>query len=164
VNWNTRYRREQLAARDALLASTASVTPVLSHFSNWLMAALGAAFALFIANLDTVLRHIGHNSFRWALLWFCASLLFGLVARWLSVGVIAGLAANSITPSVPMNILAFVRFYSSGLLLPYRCRFWHAFRAAKSGDLLIGAKYTAKRSQWQKPSRARSNIVRHNFS
>lgn len=150
MSWLTRYVYEQQVARAALIASTSSVTPVLSQFSNWLMGALGAAFSLLLTNIDTITRYVWPTSFRWSLVWFGVSLLLGLVARWLSVGVVAGLTATSAVPEAGrINFLAFTKFYSSGLLWPYKCFAWGSYKAIRSGDLLAGVRYIAMQSQWQ---------------
>jgi len=153
-----RFGTEQKVASDALLQGAAIATPLLSEFSAWLMAGLGAAFALFVANIDSVATYIYAYNFRWALLWFSASLLLGLIARFLSVSLFAGLnsneafpkqLANSISSAKRFSLPAFMHFFFSGLLLPYRCIASNTFNKVKSGDLMVSARLTAKTSQLQ---------------
>lgn len=153
-----RFRAEQNVASEALLKGAAIATPLLSTFSAWLMAGMGAAFTLFIANIASVLSFISPASLRWALLLFAASLLAGLLARFLSVMVISGITSNqvftehfaqSIKPGARFISPAFFSFLFSGLLLPYRCIASRTVDAVKSGDLMASAKFTAKTSQSQ---------------
>lgn len=122
------------------------------------MAGLGAAFALFLTNIDSVAKYVGPYSIRWALLWFSASLLLGLIAKWLSVSVVAGLSSTekvgeqlkAIKESgVEINFLAVLHFYFASLLLPYKCVALRTLGAARSGDQLIGVRFIVKLSQWQ---------------
>lgn len=77
----SKYAAEREIASEVLLQTSAIVTPLLSTFSAWLMAGLGAAFTLLVANIDSITKYVPAHNFRWALLWFSASLLAGLAAR-----------------------------------------------------------------------------------
>ena len=153
-----RFTAEQKFAGEMLLKSAAIATPLLAEFSAWLMAGLGAAFALFIANLDSVTKYVYAYSFRWALIWFCVSFLSGLIARLLAVSVASGLSANEVfaskakeleAPNSKFSFPAFFHLYFSGLLLPYRCLALRALNKVKQGDLMTSSKLTAKTSQAQ---------------
>jgi hypothetical protein len=154
----TRFTIYQQVAGGALLKGAAIATPLLSTFSAWLMGGLGAAFALFITNIASVLSFISPSSLRWALLAFTASLLAGLLARFLSVMVTSGVTSNqvfsehfaqTIRPEKPFAFRAFFVLFLRGLLQPYRCIAACTLDAVKSGDLMASAKFTAKTSQAQ---------------
>ncbi|WP_460710565.1 hypothetical protein [Lysobacter terrae] len=153
-----RFSTEQKIAGDLLLQGAAISTPLLSKFSAWLMAGLGAAFTLFLTNIDSVAKFFSSYSIRWALYWFTASLLLGMLARLLSVSVMSGLASNeriakqlgdAIGSAERFVFPAFINRLLSGLLLPYRCIAWRTFKIAMRGDLMASAKFTAKTSQTQ---------------
>jgi len=154
----TQFAAEQKVACGVLLQSAAIATPLLSKFSAWLMAGLGAAFTLFVTNIASVATYVSTSSLRWALFLFAASLLLGLFARYLSVMIAAGVASNevlgkqiaqSIGSSEHFVFPAFFKFYFSGLLLPYRCIASRTLDAVKRGDLMVSARFTAKTSQTQ---------------
>ena len=153
-----RFPTEQKVASELLLRSAAIATPLLSQFSAWLMAGLGAAFALFLTNIASVAQYVYAYNIRWALLWFTASLLSGLLARFLSVSVASGVTSNevlgkhmeqAIGSAEAFSFPAFFHFFFSGLLLPYRCIAAKTLKAVKQGDLMVSAKLTAKTSQAQ---------------
>lgn len=154
----SKYATEHEIASDVLLQTSAIATPLLSTFSAWLMAGLGAAFTLLVANLDSIAKYVWACNFRWALLWFSASLLAGLAARFLSVVVSASLTSNAVfserlpkaIQSAPsFSLPAFKHFYFSGLFLPYRCVANSTFKKVQHGDLMASARLTAKASQLQ---------------
>lgn len=153
-----RFSTEQKLASDVLLRGAAIATPSLSELSAWLMAGLGAAFSLFVANIDSIAKHVHSYNIRWGLLWFSGSLLLGLLARLLAVSVTSGLNSNeafaekmsdSINSQTRFDLPAFRSFFFSGLLLPYRCVAWWTSEMVKRGDLMASAKLTAKTSQVQ---------------
>jgi hypothetical protein len=153
-----RFRAEQQLANDVLLQGTAIVTPLLAQLSAWLMAGLGAAFALFLTNIHSVAEYVYPYNIRWALIWFVVSLLLGLIARLLSVSVMSGLNSNAVfakqlgatfSSTERFSFPAFTHFFFSGLLLPYRCVANRTLNAATRGDLMVSAKLTAKTSQAQ---------------
>jgi hypothetical protein len=153
-----RFRTEQQLASDVLLQSAAIATPLLANLSAWLMAGLGAAFTLLLTNISSVAEYVHAYNIRWALIWFVASLLLGLIARLFSVSVMSGLNSNAIFSKQFSDAIgsaerfsfpAFIHFFYSGLLLPYKCVADRALAAAKGGDLMVSAKLTAKTSQAQ---------------
>jgi hypothetical protein len=154
----TRFRTEQAAASDMLLHGAAIATPLLSTFSAWLMAGLGAAFTLFFSNIASVTTYVYSFNIRWSLILFTVSLLAGLLARFLSVSITSSLISNDVFSKRAKETIdsagafvfpAFFRFLFSGLLLPYRCMASRTLEATKRGDLMASAKLTAKTSQAQ---------------
>lgn len=154
----SRFTAERGIASDVLLEASAIATPLLSTFSAWLMAGLGAALTLLVANLDSIAEYVWACNFRWALLWFSGSLLAGLAARFLSVVVSASLTSNAVFSdrlpkairSAPsFSLPAFKHFYFSGLLLPFKCVAKRTFTKAQRGDLMASHRLTAKASQLQ---------------
>ena len=153
-----RFQAEQRLANDVLLQGTAIVTPLLAQLSAWLMAGLGASFALFLTNIHSVAEYVYPYNIRWALIWFVVSLLLGLIARFLSASVMSGINSNAVFPqqlgaalssTEKFSFPVFTHFFFSGLLLPYRCVANRARKAVERGDLMVSAKLTAKTSQAQ---------------
>jgi len=154
----SKHASEREIASDILLQTSAIATPLLSTFSAWLMAGLGAAFTLLVANIDSIVKYVAAHNFRWALLWFAASLLAGLAARFLSVVVSASLTSNAvlserlpkaIQAAPSFSLPAFKHFYFSGLFLPYKCVANRTFAKVQRGDLMASQRLTAKASQLQ---------------
>jgi len=154
----TQFQDEQKAARDMLLHGAAIATPLLSTFSAWLMAGLGAAFTLFFSNIASVTNYIYSSNIRWSLILFTVSLLTGLLARYLSVMVTSSLVSNDVFGKRVKETIesansfvfpAFFRFLFSGMLLPYRYIAARTLEATMRGDLMVSARLTAKTSQAQ---------------
>ena len=157
MSWGSRYPVEQQAAQHALLAASRAISAELAHFSGWLMAAGGASFALLVVNVDAVLKHVGSNSFKWALVWFACSLLAGLIGRWLAAGVAGVCAAiepvqaraERCGPTHRFNLLAFTKFMADASLPIYRHRAWRGFRQTRTGDMISGIGAVVRKSQYQ---------------
>jgi hypothetical protein len=157
VNWGSRYEQQQGAAAQALLAATGAVSSSLATFTGWLLAVSGASFAFIAAHANVVLAHVSAFSFRLALVLFAASLLFGLLARWLGATTLGALAAissmaargSNMAPLRGFKLLAFTKFFAGACLPVYRPYAWHGYKQVKGGNSMAGVSKVVRRSQWQ---------------
>ena len=144
--------KEEAAAWRLASLATAGAAGELAKFSGWLMTALGAALTFFVANHESVSALIDTSYIRVALFLFGASMLFGLLAQWLTVPVKAGLAFSTEALGLRTQELdptAFVKAFASLLILPYRCLFICRVASAKETDALSPIRSPAKLSQYQ---------------
>lgn len=157
MNWGKRYEPQQGAAAQALLAATGAVSSSLASFTGWLLAVSGASFAFVAAHTTVVLAHVNALSFRFSLVLFAVSLLFGLLARWLGATTLGALAAISTmadqrrndAPLRGFKLLAFTKFFASACLPVYRPYAWHGYKQVKGGNHMAGISRVVHRSQWQ---------------
>lgn len=157
MGWGRRFPQEQQAAQHALLASSAAISSALSAFAGWLLAVSGASFALMISNLEKISPHMDVRSFKWVIAWFGFSLLMGLIARMLGVGVAGSIAAISavqdrvdrVGPIPGFSQLAFTKLLSDGLLPIHRWSAWRGYRRSKSGDQIGSIRAITYQSQLQ---------------
>lgn len=149
---------EHIAAQQTLLAATRRVSEALPQFSTWLLGGLAAAFALVIANVETVSKFIAITHIRFGLLVFLASLALAVIVTYLSTVVRAGLAAQEDGESLGKKIAAssakldlnlYMAEYERGLLPPVRWIARSAMKKTKAGDVVAGARMIAKLSQLQ---------------
>ena len=149
---NTGLTKEEAAAwRLAALAANGTANE-FAKFSGWLMTGFGAVLAFFVANHASVTGIIGITYIRVSLFLFAASMLFGLLAQWLSVPVKAGLAFSLEALRLrtqELNPPAFVHAFSSLLIFPYRCLFTCRLDSAKNIDALSPIRSPARLSQYQ---------------
>lgn len=157
MHWGKRYPREQNAARQALLGIAQAASSSLATFTGWLLAVSGASFAFLVAHINVVLVHVNGGSVRQASILLAASLLAGLVSRWLGATTLGVLAALSTIEqqtkaggSQPrFNLLAFTKFFADASLPVYRCNAWNGYKGIKSGNHIAGIHPVVHRSQWQ---------------
>ena len=149
---------EHIAAQQTLLAATRRVSEALPQFSTWLLGGLAAAFALVIANVETVSKFIAITHIRFGLLVFLASLALAVIVTYLSTVVRVGLAAQEDGESLGKKIAAssakldlnlYMAEYERGLLPPVRWIARSAMKKTKAGDVVAGARMIAKLSQLQ---------------
>ena len=149
---------ELIAAKQTHLAATRRVSEALPQFSTWLLGGLAAAFALIIANVETVSKFIAITHIRFGLLVFLASLALAVIVTYLSTIVRAGLAAQDdgeslarkiATSSAKLDINLYMKEYERGLLPPVRWIAHSAMKKTKAGDVVAGARMIAKLSQLQ---------------
>ena len=149
---STSLTKEEAAAWRLASLATAGAANDLAKFSGWLLTALGAALAFFVANHESVSSLIDISYIRFALLIFSASMLFGLLAQWLTVPVKAGLAFSTEALELrnqELDPAAFVKAFASLLILPYRCLFICRVASAKETDALTPIRSPARLSQYQ---------------
>lgn len=92
MSFHKYFSAERDAAEHALVVASDAITGGLASFSTWLMAGSGAAFSLFIINIDKLAPRLSGVAFQCALLFFAASLLAGLISRWMATSVASQLA------------------------------------------------------------------------
>jgi len=144
--------KEEAAAWRLASLATAGAAGELAKFSGWLMTALGAALTFFVANHSSVTEIIDISHIRFALFVFSASMLFGLIAQWLTVPVRAGLGFSTEALQLRTQELdpsAFVRAFASLLIFPYKCLFLCRAASAKETDALSPIRSPARLSQYQ---------------
>jgi len=144
-------KEETAAWRLASLASAGTANELVK-FSGWLMTALGAVLTFFVANHVSVSELISISYIRVAIFLFAASMLFGLLAQWLSVPVKAGLAFSPEALALrnqEIDPTAFVKAYTSLLIFPYRCLFIWRIASMKNIDALSPIRSPARLSQYQ---------------
>jgi hypothetical protein len=61
------------------------VSPATDTFSNWLLAAVGAAAAFFVSNLGSLAPHFSARGIRWSLLLLAASVAAGFVQKFFAL-------------------------------------------------------------------------------
>lgn len=157
MNWGKRYEQQQGAAAQVLLAATGAISSSLATFTGWLLVVSGVSFAFIAAHTNVVLAHVSSLSFRYTLVLFATSLLFGLVARWLGATTLGALAAISSMAgqgagNVPLRgfkLLAFTKFFAVACLPVYRPYAWHGYKQVKEGNSIAGISKVVHRSQWQ---------------
>lgn len=84
---------EHDAASQSLITAASKVNESLGSFSGWLIAGVGAAFSLLIANAEKVSQFICVSYIRTALLLLLSGLVISIVARLLSAMVSASLGS-----------------------------------------------------------------------
>ena len=146
----------KIAAKQSLLAATRRATESLPKFSAWLLAGLGAAFFLLLANLDKATQFIDIQYIRFALLLFLLSLVIAVLTTYLTMMVKAALGAQDDGEVLAKAISdagarvdsdVFVTEFLRGLLPPFRWLASSSIRKAKAGDIVAGARLAAKLSQ-----------------
>ena len=146
------------AAQQSLLAATRRVSEGLPAFSTWLLAGLGAALSLVVANIDKVSKFIEITHIRFGLIVFLISLGVAVLSTYLStiVKVVLGsledgeaLGKRLAASPDPIDIDLFIAKFERGLLPPIRWFAHSSMNKAKSGDVVAGARMIAKLSQVQ---------------
>ena len=149
---------EKRAALQMLTLVTRRVSEGLPSFSGWLTAGFGAAFALVIANIETVSKFIYITHIRFGLLIFLLSVILTVLANYLSAIVKVALAAQDDGDAIGKSIAAqtteldlsrILDEYRRGLLPPVRWIAESSINKALQGDIVAGARLIAKLSQVQ---------------
>ncbi|OGB23733.1 MAG: hypothetical protein A3I66_15820 [Burkholderiales bacterium RIFCSPLOWO2_02_FULL_57_36] len=149
---------EHDAAGHSLVAAASKTNESLGPFSSWLIAGVGAAFSLLIANVDKISQFVCLYHIRIALLMLLIGLIVSIFARLLSAMVSAalgsreaglGLAKQIQESGRPFDVKIFITEYERGLF-PYQR--WLARKSmdkAIAGDSVAVARMIAKLSQTQ---------------
>jgi hypothetical protein len=149
---------EHTAAQKTLLAATRRVGDALPIFSTWLMGGFGAAFALVVANIETVSKFIAVTHIRFGLLLFLTSLAIAIITTYLSTIVKAALGAQDDGDAIGKEIAAlsgkfdlalYMAEYERGLLPPIKWIARYTMKKAMRGDIVAGTRMIAKLSQFQ---------------
>jgi len=149
---------EQAAAQLALLAATRRAGDALPLFSNWLLAGLGAALALVVANIEKISRFVEVTHIRFGLIIFLLSLAVAIVATYLSTVVKAALGAQEDGEAIgkraaaspqDFDVTVFMAEYERGLLPPIKWLAHLVMSKAQAGDFGASVRVIAKLSQLQ---------------
>jgi hypothetical protein len=149
---------EQIAAHQTLLAGARRVNATLPTFSTWLMAGFGAAFTLALVNIETVSKFIEITHIRFGLVLFLVSLVLAVLGTYLGTIVTVALAAQEDGEMIgkkiseskqKFDLSMFAREYERGLFPLIRWVAHSAMKKAMYGDVVAGARMTAKLSQLQ---------------
>jgi hypothetical protein len=146
------------AAALSLVAAASKVNEALSSFSGWLMAGIGAAFSLLLANVEKVSEFILASHIRYALLLLLVCLVISVFAKLLSALVSSALGSHEAGEVLAKEIASSGQIFDVNLyitefergLFPYQR--WMARKTldkAKAGDSVASARLIAKLSQVQ---------------
>lgn len=154
--------KEAQNARDmaiaGLVVAASKVNESLGAFSGWLIAGVGVAFSLLLANFEAVSRFVCVSHVRTALLLLVFGLVVSILARLLSAMVSSALGSHDASTAFVKKLLdtgekfdldIFITEFERGLF-PYQrwvARFTMA--KARAGDVVASARLIAKLSQVQ---------------
>ena len=79
---NMRASQEQQVASQTLQIFAYHITPVSERFSNWVLTATGAAVALLLSKLDTLIEIVSTPAIKWGIISLLASMLVGVLVRY----------------------------------------------------------------------------------
>lgn len=146
------------AAGLSLVAAASKVNEALSSFSGWLMAGIGVAFSLLLANAEKVSDFILGSHIRYALLLLLVCLVISVFARLLSALVSSALGGHEagtilakeiVSSGQPFDVNLYITEFERGLFPFQRWLARQTLDKAKSGDSVAGARLIAKLSQVQ---------------
>lgn len=130
----------------------------LDQFSSWLLSGFGAAFALLLANIDPVSKHLSVSALRCALLMFLAVLVLGVLSRLLAVVVCAGAGVAAEAESIGRGLadseieVNFKRVFREAervVYWPVRLVVSSSFKQVEQGDFAATGRLHAKLAQAQ---------------
>jgi hypothetical protein len=149
---------EHDAAGQSLISAAREVNKSLKSFSEWLIAGVGAAFALLIANVEKVSQFTCVSYVHIALLLLLIGLAVSVVARLLSTMVSASLGSYGTGVAIakkikdsgrPFDVNVFIGEFERGLFPYQRWLTKKSMAKAKAGDSVASARMIAKLSQVQ---------------
>jgi hypothetical protein len=154
--------KEAQHARDmaisGLVVAASKVNESLGAFSGWLIAGVGAAFSLLLANYETVSRFVCASHVRIALLLLVLGLVISILARLLSAMVSSAIGSHEASTALVKNLLdknesfdldIFISEFERGLFPYQRWMARKTMTKARAGDVVAGARMIAKLSQSQ---------------
>jgi hypothetical protein len=146
------------AAGLSLVAAASKVNEALSSFSGWLMAGIGVAFSLLLANVEKVSDFVFASHIRYALLLLLVCLVISVFARLLSALVSSALGSHEAgavlakeiaSSGQPFDVSLYIAEFERGLFPFQRWLARKTLEKAKSGDSVAGARLISKLSQVQ---------------
>ena len=156
MSFHKYFSAERDAAEHALVVASDAITGGLASFSTWLMAGSGAAFSLFIINIDKLASRLSGVAFQCALLFFAASLLAGLISRWMATSVASQLAVLELIKQRAADVdhhhfssRAFVWFVATNSRWWVSRSIWRAFFNQNKGATPLMGRVVAQKSQLQ---------------
>lgn len=81
----------QKYARDVLLETTKEVVASTTKFGDWMTIGSAGVFSMLVASVSDVTVYVPWPHLRLALLFAGASVFFGLISKWMSLGIAHGL-------------------------------------------------------------------------
>jgi hypothetical protein len=155
---NDLHIHTRLLAARVLTEVASTINKSMNEFSGWLMAGVGAAFSLLIANLDKIGDFVALLNVKRSLLLLLLSLFFGIIARFLAAMVSASAQAGSVASSITEAMLAqgkmidlptFLTEYSRGMPPWARWLSRRMMEKVRGGDLAAASRMVARISQVQ---------------
>jgi hypothetical protein len=131
----------QLLTRAAGRASEA-----LDKFSGWMLAGFGAAFALVLANIQTVSKFVPVASLRGGALFLLVAIMVGVLQKYLASIVASAAAAGADGEALGQANADGVKFtvvfdqMELATLYPLRWAVKYAFRKAANGDVAVAGR------------------------
>ncbi len=156
------YSKEARNAQDiaiaGLVVSASKVNESLGSFSSWLIAGVGAAFSLLLANFEAIAGFVCVSHIRAALMLLVFGLVISILARLLSAMVSSALGSHDASTALVKTLIdsgekfdleIFITEFERGLF-PYQRWFTrHTMEKARAGDIVASARLIAKLSQVQ---------------
>lgn len=149
------FQAKILAGR-LLSLSAGRASSSLDQFSGWLLSGFGAAFALLLANIDPVSRHLSIGALRLALLLFLAALVVSMLSRLLATVVGAGASAAAeaepigrglAEAGIEVNFKTVLREAEQATFWPLRLAVASSFKRVEQGDFAAAGRLHAKLTQ-----------------
>jgi hypothetical protein len=146
-----------LTAR-VLTEVASTINKSMNAFSGWLMAGVGAAFSLLIANFDKVVDFVALLSIKRSLFLLLLSLFFGIIARFLAALVSASVQAGNIGSSLTevmqakgqvVDLPTFLIEFNRGVPPWGRWLNRRMMKKTMEGDLAAASRFLARISQVQ---------------
>jgi hypothetical protein len=146
-----------IAGRLLLLAARCS-SESMDSFSGWMLAGFGGAFALVLANVQSVSALVRPGSLKWGSFWFLAAVLLGVMQKALASIVAssaaAGLEGEAIGREIANNNLEFDMRHvfhemQEAVLPPFRWVVRRSFLRSAAGDHAAGGRLCMLLAQLQ---------------
>jgi hypothetical protein len=146
----------KILAGRLLTLGAGRASAALDQFSSWLLSGFGAAFALLLANIDPVSKHLAIASLRCALILFLVCLLLGVLSRLLAAVVAAGAGAAGEAESmgrdlaeaeIEVNFKTVFREAEKATYWPIRIAVASSFKKVEQGDFAASGRLQAKMAQ-----------------
>lgn len=154
--------KEAQNARDmaiaGLVVAASKVNESLGSFSSWLIAGVGAAFSLLLANFESATRFVCVSHVRAALVLLVVGLVVSILARLLSAMVSSALGSHEASTMFVKKLIdageefdldIFITEFERGLFPYQRCVARISMAKARAGDVVASARLIAKLSQVQ---------------
>jgi hypothetical protein len=147
-----------ILAGQLLIVATQKVSNSFDTFSGWLAAGFGTAFALFIANLESVSKFVTVGGIKRASLLFITSAALAVIAKLLASFIAAGTAAASegaalgkdlAERQIQIDVATFFAETEKALFWPGSWFARRAFAKAQSGDFAGPGRMYTKVAQAQ---------------
>jgi hypothetical protein len=148
----------RVAAGRILSIAAGRVSAALDQFSGWLLSGFGVGFALLVANIDQVSKHVTIQSLQGALSFYLGALGIGVFAKLLSAMVTAGAEAaergsdigrDLAEREVQINVRHMFQESEKAFFWPMRWWVAAAFRKVEAGDFAAGGRMHTKIAQVQ---------------